>query len=177
MVGHHINHLRHLCLPLAFQRCTTTHIHMSSFAVRIKSVFVPSTRRAPSTAPAPVVPAINPTQCDSQPSPAMSHKTTSTMLSETTTANVHFSPEQVEHRSRSAPRYAAPKRSNSSNSTLNYKTSPPRSRSQSTFESKRREHISAFSSVRVPTVPGVSTTGVPYSILLSSEVNMHPCHF
>ncbi|KIM40677.1 hypothetical protein M413DRAFT_446089 [Hebeloma cylindrosporum] len=129
---------------------------MASFAVRIKSVFVPSTRRAPPTTPTPThaVPAINATQCDPQTSPAMTHKTASTVLSNSSTVNVvRFSPEQVEQRSRPAMRSATAGRSNSSNPTVNQRTSP-RARAQSMFESKRQENISAFSSVRVPTVPG-----------------------
>jgi hypothetical protein len=148
---------------------------MASFAVRIKSVFVPSTRRASPTTPTPThaVPAINATQCDSQSSPSMSHKTTSTVLSESSTVNVHFSPEQLDQRSRCAPRNVAPARSNSSNPTTNYRTSP-RARAQSMFESKRQQNVSAFSSVRVPTVPGVSIC-VPCSFRL--KLRCIPCHF
>ena len=140
---------------------------MASLAIRIKSVFVPSTRRAPPATPSPThpVPAINAVQSKSQPSPAMTHKTTSTVLSDSSTVNVHFSPKQVDQQLRSPPRYVTPGRNNSSAPMPNYKTYT-RPRSQSMPASKRPENVSAYASVRVPTLPGVSVC-VPRSILLS----------
>jgi hypothetical protein len=132
---------------------------MASIAIRIKSAFVPSTRRSPpqSSTPAHPVPATNAIQSDSQSSSPLTDDPTSTLCSASPTLNVHFPPGQVGSQtgSRSAPRCPPASRRRALNSTSNYNTSP-RSRAYSMPSSRRQGSPSAYSSIRIPTIPGVS---------------------